>query len=715
MAIAGLDFGGGRRLPVFLQTEASECGLASLGMVASFHGHRIDLAGLRRRFTLSLKGATLAYLMQVAGRLHLAPRALRLELEELPKLRTPCILHWDLNHFVVLRSAGPREAVIHDPAAGVRRMPIAEVSKHFTGIALELAPTAEFRPRDERRRVRLRDLTGPVTGLARSLAQVLLLALVLQAFALLAPFYMQWVVDGAVVAADRDLLTVLGIGFLMLAVIQVAVGALRSWVVLYLGTTLNLQWLANVFTHLLRLPVAWFEKRHLGDVVSRFGAVTTIQRTITSSFVEAVIDGLMALATLAMMLVYSGKLTALAVAAVAAYAVSRGAFYAPLRRATEEHIVHASRQQSHFLETVRGVQSIKLFGRQEERRSRWLNLVVDAVNRDLVVQKLSLGFRSANGLVFGAERIAVVWVGALLVLDAAFSVGMLFAFMAYKEQFSARVAGLIDKLIELKMLQLQGERLADIVLTAPEEESPASAPAVAQPSIEVRSLAFRYSDTEPFVLKDCSFVIEPGESVAIVGPSGGGKTTLVKLMLGLLAPTDGQVLVGGVDIQKLGVDAYRRFVGTVMQDDPLFAGSIADNVCFFDPAPSHEAIERCTRLAAVHDDIAAMPMGYHTLIGDMGAALSGGQRQRILLARALYKQPRILFLDEATSALDVQRERQVNEAIRGLNLTRILIAHRPETIASAGRVIVLQGGRVAQDLRRVPAAPEGGETAAVRA
>ncbi|MBX3714485.1 MAG: peptidase domain-containing ABC transporter [Burkholderiales bacterium] len=707
MAIAGLDFGGGRRLPVFLQTEASECGLASLGMVASFHGHRIDLAGLRRRFTLSLKGATLAYLMQVAGRLHLAPRALRLELEELPKLRTPCILHWDLNHFVVLRSAGPREAVIHDPAAGVRRMPIAEVSKHFTGIALELAPTAEFRPRDERRRVRLRDLTGPVTGLARSLAQVLLLALVLQAFALLAPFYMQWVVDGAVVAADRDLLTVLGIGFLMLAVIQVAVGALRSWVVLYLGTTLNLQWLANVFTHLLRLPVAWFEKRHLGDVVSRFGAVTTIQRTITSSFVEAVIDGLMALATLAMMLVYSGKLTALAVAAVAAYAVSRGAFYAPLRRATEEHIVHASRQQSHFLETVRGVQSIKLFGRQEERRSRWLNLVVDAVNRDLVVQKLSLGFRSANGLVFGAERIAVVWVGALLVLDAAFSVGMLFAFMAYKEQFSARVAGLIDKLIELKMLQLQGERLADIVLTAPEEESPASAPAVAQPSIEVRGVAFRYSDTEPFVLKDCSFVIEPGESVAIVGPSGGGKTTLVKIMLGLLAPTDGQVLVGGVDIQKLGVDAYRRFVGTVMQDDPLFAGSIADNVCFFDPAPSHEAIERCTRLAAVHDDIAAMPMGYHTLIGDMGAALSGGQRQRILLARALYKQPRILFLDEATSALDVQRERQVNEAIRGLNLTRILIAHRPETIASAGRVIVLQGGRVAQDLRRVPSSPAG--------
>ena len=699
-AFPGLDFGGGRRLPMLLQTEAAECGLASLGMVAAYHGHRIDLAGLRRRFTLSLKGATLAYLMQVAGRLHLAPRPLRLGLEELGRLKTPCILHWDLNHFVVLKSAAGRQAVIHDPAFGVRRMPLAEVSKHFTGIALELAPTAQFRPADERRRVRLHDLTGPVTGLAPSLAQVLVLALALQSFAVLAPFYMQWVVDGAVVSADRDLLAVLGTGFLLLAVIQVAVAALRSWVVLYLGTTLNLQWLSNVFSHLLRLPVSWFEKRHLGDVVSRFGAVTTIQRTLTSSFVEAVIDGLMAVATLAMMLVYSGALTGLAVAAVAAYAFSRAAFYAPLRRATEEHIVHAARQQSHFLETVRGVQSIKLFGRQEERRSRWLNLAVDATNRDLAVQKLSLGFRSANGLVFGAERVAVVWIGGLLVLDSAFSIGMLFAFMAYKEQFSARVAGLIDKLIELKMLQLQAERLADILLTPAEEEAPSPAPAVGEASIEVRNLSFRYSDTEPFVLQGCSFRVEPGESVAIVGPSGGGKTTLVKLMLGLLAPTDGQVLVGGVDLQKLGVDAYRRLVGTVMQDDPLFAGSIADNVSFFDACPSQESIERCTRLAAVHDDIAAMPMGYHTLIGDMGAALSGGQRQRLLLARALYKQPRILFLDEATSALDVQRERQVNEAIRGLNLTRILIAHRPETIASAGRVIALQGGRVAQDLRR---------------
>jgi ATP-binding cassette subfamily B protein RaxB len=698
--LAGLQFGARRRLPVFLQTEAAECGLASLGMVACFHGHRIDLAGLRRRFTVSLKGATLAYIMQAAGRLHLAPRPLRLELEELPRLRAPCILHWDLNHFVVLKSADGRGAVIHDPAFGVRRLSLGEVSKHFTGIALEISPTTEFLPVDERRRVRLRDLMGPVVGLKRSLAQVFVLALALQALAIVSPFYMQWAVDGAVVSADRDLLTVLGLGFLLLAVIQVALSVLRSWVVIYLGTTMNLQWLANVFSHLLRLPVSFFEKRHLGDVVSRFGAVNTIQRTLTSSFVEALIDGVMALATLAMMAVYSAMLTTVALAAVSTYALLRWAFYAPLRRATEEHIVHSAKQQSHFLETVRGVQSIKLFGRQEERRSRWLNLVVDAVNQDLLTQKLGLGFRSANGLVFGLERVAIVWLGALLVLDSAFSVGMLFAFMAYKEQFSARIAGLIDKMIELRMLNLQSERLADIVLTPPEAQSVGMPEDAIDASLEVRALSFRYSDTEPFVLLNCSFTVSQGESLAIVGASGGGKTTLLKLMLGLLHPTDGKILAGGIDIHKLGIDRYRKLVGTVMQDDQLFAGSIADNISFFDPSPDHRAIEDFARMAAVHDDIAAMPMGYNTLIGDMGAALSGGQKQRILLARALYKQPRILLLDEATSALDVQKERAVNDAIRSLHLTRIIIAHRPETIASAERVIVLQGGKVTQDLRR---------------
>jgi ATP-binding cassette subfamily B protein RaxB len=697
-----------RRVPLVLQTEAAECGLACLAMVAAAHGHEVDLPSLRTRFALSLKGATMADLVRMAGALQLAPRALRAELEHLAELPTPCILHWDLNHFVVLVEMQGGVALVHDPARGLRRLKLDEVSRHFTGVVLELSPTAAFERRDERQRVSLRGLLGRVSGLKRSVGQILLLALALEAFVLLAPFYLQWVVDGVLVSADRDLLVTLGLGFGLLVLIQVATGAIRSWAVLVLSATLNLQWLGNVFAHLMRLPVAWFEKRHTGDIWSRFAAVQQIQKTLTTSFIEAVLDGLLVVVTLVMMAIYSVTLSAIALGAVVVYAGLRWAFLRPLREATEEALVHDAKRASHFLESLRGVQAIKLFNRQADRQARFMNLVVDAMNADIATRKLDLLFGVLHKLLFGVERVAVIWIGALLVLDQRLSVGMLFAFLAYKEQFALRVSGLIDKAVELKMLRVQGERLADIVLAQPEPQGDALAPA-REPlaHIELRGLHFRYSDAEPEVLRGVSLAIEPGESIAIAGASGCGKTTLLKLMLGIHEPQAGELLINGRPLRQLGLERWRAMVGTVMQDDQLFAGSIADNICFFDAEPDPQWIEECAQLASVHDEIEALPMGYHTLVGDMGASLSGGQKQRILLARALYKRPQILLLDEATSALDVDRERLVNQAVRRLELTRVIVAHRPETMASAQRVVVLQEGRVAQDLRALPGAGRG--------
>ncbi len=700
--ISSLHLGfGGPRTPMLHQSEAAECGLASLAMVAAYHGLRTDMPTLRQRFQLSLKGATMVDLMRIAGQLRLRTRALRAEMAHLAQLQLPCVLHWDLNHFVVLTQVRHGTAVIHDPARGIRHMALDEVSRHFTGVVLEVSPETDFRPRVERQSVTLRQLLGHVTGLRRSLVQIFVLALALEGFLLLSPFFMQWVVDGVLVGADRDLLVTLGIGFGFLVLLQVATGAIRSWAVLYLSSTLNLQWLSNVFAHLMRLPVAWFEKRHTGDVLSRFGAVQQIQQTLTTSFIEVVLDGLMVVLTLAMMWVYSARLTAIATACVGAYALLRWAFYRPLRTATEEAIVHDAKKASHFLESLRGVQSIKLFNRQEDRQARFMNLVVDAMNANLATRKLDLALGVFHKLLFGLERIAVIWVGALLVLDTRFSVGMLFAFFAYKEQFALRTSGLIDKAVELKMLKLQGERLADIVLSAPESENVAAPRRAADSRIELRQVDFRYADNEAEVLHGVSLVIEPGESVAIAGPSGCGKTTLLKLILGIFEPHSGEVRVGGMPLSQLGLRTWREMVGTVMQDDQLFAGSIIDNISFFDPTPDLAWVEECARLASIHEEIDAMPMAYHTLIGDMGTSVSGGQKQRLLLARALYKKPRVLLLDEATSALDIDRERLVNQAVRQLELTRVIVAHRPETIASAHRVIMLNEGRVAQDFRTV--------------
>ena len=690
----------GRSLPVILQTEATECGLACLGMVAGYHGRRTDLAQLRRQFSISQHGATLGQLIGIAGALGLASRPLRLDLEDLDQLRTPCILHWNLNHFVVLKKATRRGLIIHDPASGLRRVSLDETSRCFTGVALELWPSAEFRPSAPPPAIRFRDLIGRVDGLLGAGAQVLALAVALEIFALVSPFYLQWVIDHVLVSADRDLLTTLALGFGLLLIVQQVFSVLRSWILLHIGTNLSLQWRTNVFAHLVRLPVSYFERRHLGDIVSRFGAVDEIQSKLTASFFSALIDGLMSAVTLVMMFIYSPPLAWLAVGAMVAYGLIRALWFRPLRLATEQEIVHHASQQSHFLETVRGIKAVKLFQRQNERRSSWLGLVAEQVNAGVRTQRLSIAFQTTSGLLFGVVGIAILWMGARLALDGTMTVGVLMAFKAYKDQFDNRIADLIEKYFELRMLRLQGERLADIVLTKPE-----SAPALVQttdtapvPEIRLQGVRFRYAETDPWVVDGIDLTIPPGQSVAFVGPSGCGKTTLINLILGVFPPAEGDVLIGDTSLRRNGGEAMRSVVGTVMQDDTLFAGSIADNICFFDPAPDRARIEECARMAQVHDEIAALPMGYNTLVGDMGTVLSGGQKQRLFLARALYKRPRILILDEATSHLDVEKEQAVNQAIQSLNLTRILIAHRPETILSAERVVALHGGKVVEDM-----------------
>ncbi|WP_090315000.1 peptidase domain-containing ABC transporter [Nitrosomonas oligotropha] len=698
-----LNFSLRHKTPVILQTEAAECGLSCLAMIASYHGHRIDLATLRTRYPISLRGSTLADLMKIAGQLKLTPRPLRLDLVHLPELKLPCVLHWDFSHFVVLTRVQGDRVTLHDPAAGERVLALAEFSKHFTGVALELMPASEFTPRDDTRKVKLTTLIGRLQGLSGTVTQILVLALVLQLFAILAPFYMQWIVDQALVAQDYDLITVLGIGFLLFAIVQAGVTALRAWVLMVLGTMLNLQMITNLFRHLIRLPMSWFDKRHVGDIVSRFDSLNVIQRTLTTGFLEALIDGVMAMVTLGMMLFYSIKLALIALIAAVVYALLRFALYRPFRLATEEHIVRSAKQQSHFLETIRGMQSIKLHAHESPRTAAWQNLTVDQFNASIRTQRLGILYQGLNGLLFGVENVIAIWFGAMLVLDTAngsgFSIGMLFAFIAYKTQFVQRVAGLIEKGLELRMLGLHTERAGDIALTPtepPDESGGITAPLAGR--IEVKHLAFRHAETDPLVLHDVSFDIQPGESVAIVGPSGCGKTTLVKLMLGLLQPSGGSIEVDGAPLGRFGIERYRNAVASVMQDDQLFAGSIAENICFFDAQADYGRIEASARLASIHDDITAMPMQYNTLVGDMGAVLSGGQKQRLLLARALYRQPSILFLDEATSHLDIAREHSVNEAIRALKLTRIIVAHRPETIASADRVIVLEGGKIISDM-----------------
>jgi ATP-binding cassette subfamily B protein RaxB len=669
-------------------------------MVASFWGHEIDIASMRRRFSVSSKGANLKALMQLAAALGLQTRPLKLNLAHLEQLKLPCVLHWDMNHFVVLKSVSKNRVRIHDPAVGIRTMTMSDFSVHFTGVALEAIPGSSFKEKEERQQFTYRDLMGRPTGLGASLGRVFLLGVVLQIVALLSPFYMQWIVDEALISADRNLITVLGIGFILLVILQVSVSMVRSWTVTVLATSLRFQWYGNVFSHLLRLPLSYFEKRHLGDVVSRFGSINAIQSALTTQFVEGIIDGLLVITTLVAMCFYNLLLASLALIAVTIYALMRWMVFLTLRAATAEQIVKAAKQQTTFLESIRGVQAIRLFNRGRERHSLWMNALAEQMNADLRVSKLAISYQTANTFLFGIERVVIIWLAALAVLDGKFSIGMLLAFASYKDQFSQRFSSLIDKLFDLRMLRVQGDRLADIVLTEPEPQTQEGEIDVAalDGSVELRNLSFRHADSEPFIIRDLSLTIPAGQCIAITGASGCGKTTLTKVLLGLLETHEGQILIGGAPLSHIGLENYRHIIAAVMQDDVLFSGSIADNIAFFDPAADQQRIEHCAALASVDQEIKAMPMRYLTLVGDLGTGLSGGQKQRLILARALYRNPKILIMDEATSHLDVVNERLISGAIAKLAMTRIIVAHRPETIAMSDRVVVMDQGRIIRDL-----------------
>ncbi|RDI52599.1 peptidase domain-containing ABC transporter [Microvirga subterranea] len=693
-----LNLGWGRRTPMILQTEASECGLASLAMIAGYFGYDADLADMRRRYGFSLKGATLKDVVRIADQIGFATRPLRLELEELPRLRLPCILHWDLNHFVVLVGTDRSGCVIHDPAFGLRHLKPAELSRRFTGVALELYPTDRFGPAAAPPRVRFRRLLGRMVGVKRALSHQLAMAVAIEVFAMASPLFMGWVVDHALVTADHDLLLTLVLGFLLLLVLQTSITAMRSWMLMGLSATLKVQSRANLFSHLISLPASFFEARHLGDVTSRFASQETILSAITTELVEAVMDGLMTGLTLAIMLVIAPDMAAIVVGTAVLYGILRWVSYSPLRQASMEAIVWRAKLDSHFLETLRGIRTIKLFNGQEDRRAHWLNLLIEVTNRQLTTQKLAFLFQTGNRLLLGLLRILIIWLAARQVLSNALSIGLMLAFIAYKDQFIGRVSVLIDRAVDLKMLRLHAERLSDIALTEPETRSslmplPGGHP---PPAIELRNVSFRYSEHEPWVLDNISLRVDAEESVAIVGPSGGGKSTLLKLLAGLVQPDHGEILIDGEPLARIGLENHRARIGVVMQDDQLFAGSIADNISFFSERPDHERVVECAKRAAVHDDIMAMPMGYGTLIGDMGTVLSGGQKQRVVIARALYRQPSILLLDEATSHLDIEREKLVNNAFGKMRITRIVIAHRPETIRMSGRVIALDHGKILQ-------------------
>ena len=678
------------RIPVVLQSDRAECGLACLAMIAAFHGHRETLREYRARFHVSQRGGTLANLRDYAEQLGFQCRPVRAELDELPQLRRPAILHWDLDHFVVLKAAGRNSVQIIDPAIGTRRLRIAEVNERFTGVAMELTPTMELTQRKAAETVSLKSFLPAFRGLGASLSATFVMTLALQAFALAMPLNTQFTVDQGVRQGDMNIVTALAVGFGLVGLVSAATQWLRTLLAQYVGNTLATRMTTGLAHHLLRLPDEWFVARHTGDVISRFASTGPVAQFLMTGAFAILVDAVMALGALAILFAYAWDLALVLCAFLAAFVAIRFGTFGHLRNLTHEMIAAEAHEDSSFIENVERHRAIKLLVAEGLREDAWGERYVRSINAGARLARFGAHVGFASAAIGAVQTVAILMLGAGKVIDGVFTLGMLFAFSSYGGLFGTRAYALIESLVQLRMLRLHRERIADIALE--DREIPTvrrASPRELRGRIEIQSVCFSYGDDGPNVLEDFNLTIAPSEFVAIEGESGAGKSTLIKLLCKLLTPKSGTILIDGLDIRTFDARHYRRRLGVVMQDDDLFSGSLLENIAVEQGEPDMVRVEEAARMACIHDDIARMPMQYLTLVGHMGSTLSGGQRQRVMIARAFYRRPAVILLDEGTAHLNDELQQRILDSLKRTGATIIAATHDERVLARADRRISL--------------------------
>jgi ATP-binding cassette subfamily B protein RaxB len=691
------------KLNIVMQAEASECGLACIAMILNFHGNHISLDKLRQLVPMSSHGCNLNQIMQLGDLFGMSCRALKVQLAELKELNTPCILHWNFQHFVVLKKVTKEYCEIADPAIGIRRLTWQQVSEAFTGIAVDMQATKKFKKANPSQKLELKDFLTKSIGLKRHLGILFALSLLLQLFAIASPFYMQTVIDEVLVKSDISLLKVLAMAFALLLLIDSITGLLRERIMLRFSSQFNVHMASSVFTHLLSLPVSYFQKRHLGDIVSRFGSLQNIRQIVTSGILSALIDGLMAVVMLFVLFIYSTTLAMVVCLTVLVYALLRWLFFQSIKQQNVEVLHSQANENTHFMQSVRAIKTIKLNNNSAQRGSQWLNLLSHSMNKQIKLARWKINFLLVNKALFGLENIIVIYLAANLVTLNLFSIGMLYAFMSYKSKFINAAESLINNFLEYKLLRVHLDRLADIAFTESEIATTIESEINSNierlspkkkrtPHISAHNLSFRYHSAEQHLFKNLNFSVKKGKSVAITGQSGCGKSSLLLCLMGLSNATEGKVYIDGNLLSAS--NRHHHGFAAVLQDDQLLTGSVLENITDFAENTQLALAIEVSKITCLHEDIMQMTMQYNTLVGDMGSTLSGGQKQRLLLARALYKQPNLLFMDEATSHIDASTEAKINENLNQLSMTKIMIAHRRETIASADIVLAFIHGEL---------------------
>jgi ATP-binding cassette subfamily B protein len=684
--------GGQRRIPVVHQLDASDCGAACLAMVLAYHGKAVRLDDVRKVLTSSRDGVTALALLEAARWYGLRGRGVSLEVEDLGYLPAGSILHWEFGHFTVFERLGSGWADLVDPALGRRRVPLDQLRKSFTGVALLLEPGDSFvRGRGERRPMwhHLKQLLSQ-SGL---LPRIFLTSALVQLFALGLPALTGVLTDRVIPRGDYRLLLVLSVAMASLILFQFLAAMVRSYLLLHLRTEMDARMTFSFVEHLVELPYSFFQRRTAGDLMNRLNSNATIREMMTSSALSGLLDGSLVALYLLMLFVVNGPLGVLV---LALGLLQVGVFFWSWRRQAElmaRNLQAEARSEAYQVEFLTGMETLKAMGGEHRAVDRWSGMFVDVLNISLERGRLNALVDSVLSTLQLGAPLVILCFGAWQVLHGALSLGSMLALNAVAVGFLGPLSSLVSTMTQLQLLGSYMDRIHD-VLDAPREQEAGKVRRAHKLTgrISLEKVSFRYSPTSPLVTRQISVEIHPGQLVAIVGRSGAGKSTLANLLLGMYLPTSGRILYDGVDLTELDLRSVRQQVGIVLQSPALFSATIRSNITLSDPNLSLEAVVEAARLAHIHDEILAMPMGYETLLLDRGTSLSGGQRQRLALARALVRKPAILLLDEATSALDAITESKVHHALAAIQCTRIVIAHRLSTVMGADLILTLENG-----------------------
>lgn len=681
------------KTPVVLQGEDAECGLVCVAMILRHFEKDVRLKTLRKTIGTH-SGMTFEDIRELAEKHGMSGEVLRLELNQLKRCTMPMILHWNMNHFVVLTGTKGNKFLFNDPAVGRRELDQEEFSKYFTGWCMNLKPNSNFKKENLKLNMKIGDILNIAKGYFPSVKANFWLAILSQLFVLAFPLSYKIIVDSVVVDGHEDLLIIFTSFFFALAVFHCLVSLHRSREEIYLGTNLILQTTSNVNNHLFSLPIAYFESRKPSTIVSRITSTRSLERVLSSRFISTITDALLSILILICLYIYSATLANVIIISVAIYAILACFHCKQISQLEREGVVTASDETTNLTETVQSVQTIKLYNLEQQQIDSWKERYTSSLNSNIDINTSKVLFKHVGDLVTNSSRLMLIYFAVSLMLDGLLSMGQFFAVFMYGGLLTARARELVNTVVEYQMLFIRLERLNDILEEDSEyKNSDKPVKKELEGKVTVSNVSFRHQENKSDLIKTFNFEVNPGEYIAIVGKSGAGKTTMLKLILGLYKPRSGKIFYDNLDINKFSLRDLRKQVGTVMQEDFIMSGSIAKNICLSkDEIDKGRMIWACN-IAEIKNDIDALPMQYETFVKPVGGVLSAGQRQRILLARAIYRNPKILVIDEGASALDPETELKINRNLKSLKMTRISVAHRIESIRHADRVFNMESAK----------------------